>query len=72
MLAIRRFRQTKVENPSAFFVLLMSLYCGIKGNTPPKIIAAADAILTTFVSVSSGMVKYDKMDVRASTADWMR
>ena len=71
ILAMSKLRHTKVENPSAFLVLLMSLYCGMNGNTPPKIIAPADAILMTLVNVRSGMVICERMEEGASTADWI-
>ena len=67
-----KLRHTKVENPSAFLVLLMSLYCGMNGGMPPNIIADADTILIRFVSVSSGIVICEKMSEGASTADWSR
>ena len=70
ILAIKRLRQTNVENPSAFFVLLMSRYCGIKGKTPPNIIAPAATVLTRFFRVKSGITRNDRIDKRASAADW--
>ena len=72
MLAMSKLRHTKVENPSAFLVLLMSLYCGMNGGMPPNIIAAADTILIRLVSVRSGMLMYEKMLDGTSTADWIR
>lgn len=54
MLATNKLRQTKVENPSAFPDFLMSRYCGMNGNTPPKIIAPWQTMLMN--SVRLGMV----------------
>lgn len=38
VLANSRVKHTCMENPSEFSVFLISLYCGIYGATPPKII----------------------------------
>lgn len=54
MFAIKSVKQTKGENPSAFPDLWMSLYCGINGTTPPKIIAAEHIQLMMLRMVNSG------------------
>ncbi len=46
MLATSRTMHTYVENPSAFWVLRMSLYWGMYGTTPPNMMAT-DAIQDT-------------------------
>lgn len=46
MLATSSTRQTYVENPSAFWVLRISLYWGMYGTTPPNMMAT-DAIQDT-------------------------
>jgi hypothetical protein len=52
MLAISNVRQTNKENPSAFPVDLISLYCGINGTIPPNIMAPAATVETTSLSVT--------------------
>ena len=54
MLAISKVKQTNGENPSTSPDFLMSLYCGINGITPPKIIATEHPQLIMLSMVNSG------------------
>ena len=53
MLATSRVKHTYVENPSAFSVLRMSMYWGINGTIPPKIMHADATHETRLVNVRS-------------------
>lgn len=52
VFAIRRAKHTSNENPSVSWVLLICLYCGIYGTTPPTIIAPALTQPTTWPTVN--------------------
>lgn len=51
VLAAIRARHTKVEKPDEFCVLLISMYCGMYGTTPPMTIAVEASREVTLVKL---------------------
>ncbi len=53
ILAIKRTKQTYVENPDASLVFLIFLNCGIYGTTPPTTIDPTDRNVTISFTIGN-------------------